>query len=410
MTTTSCADDAPQGPAAVSCTPGSPVENGVTVYKDYVTKRRRLELTSMRPVHQLCLEEEHANMARAQILAKRWCDPKHVFSFRVDELVVRVAKSKAPKFVEAVEKITYADLADILPQGRQRTLQTPNASTAKVFRTRFVADPQPPAGELVLRDAAAPVLPAATWDVRYEPLDGPDDFLERILDHVRSGGSLAVEGPAGTGKTVVLRAMQAALEQSGVKCQAVCLTHTGARNIGPNASTAHGFVMKHVLYGTFGGRGVLIDEISFMSLDLLTALERLRLNDGRLVCVGDHAQLGPVCNRWRGQSVPPNVFENSRLSWHWNGGNRFVLRRCRRSDQAHFDFYCGLRARCWRTPSSGPRRGIHQKADVPGISSCPTTGVRRSTNRCRRTPPASTPEQRSASTERSPLIALSAQS
>ena len=68
MTTTSCADDVPPSPAAVSCTPGSPEENGVAVFKDYVTKHRRLELTSMRPVHQHCLEEDHTNMARAQIL------------------------------------------------------------------------------------------------------------------------------------------------------------------------------------------------------------------------------------------------------------------------------------------------------------------------------------------------------
>ena len=95
-------------------------------------------------------------MARAQILCKRWCAKQHVFSFRVDELVVRVAKSQAPKFIGTVERVTYADLADILPQGRQRVLQTPNASKAVVFRTRFVADPQPPAGELVLRDATAP--------------------------------------------------------------------------------------------------------------------------------------------------------------------------------------------------------------------------------------------------------------
>ena len=70
MTTTSCADDAPPGPAAVSCTPGSPVENGVTVFRDYVTKRRSLELTSMRAIHQSCLEEEATNMARAQLATK----------------------------------------------------------------------------------------------------------------------------------------------------------------------------------------------------------------------------------------------------------------------------------------------------------------------------------------------------
>ena len=73
------------------------------------------------------------------------------------------------------------------------------------------------------------------------------------MAHVLSGASLAVEGAAGTGKTVVLRAVQAALEQSGVKCQAICLTHTGARNIGSKAATAHSFAMKHVMHGTFGG-------------------------------------------------------------------------------------------------------------------------------------------------------------
>ena len=125
-------------------------------------------------------------MARAQLVTKRWSDPKHVFSFRVDELVVRVGKDKVPKFVTAVEKITYADLADILPPGRQRLLQTPNTSTAPVFKTRFVADPQPPASKLELKDADAPVLPAATWNVRCEPLDGPDTFVEEIVAHVLS--------------------------------------------------------------------------------------------------------------------------------------------------------------------------------------------------------------------------------
>ena len=62
-----------------------------------------------------------------------------------------------------------------------------------------------------------------------------------------------------------------------------------------------------------------------------------------MLCFGDYAQLGPVSNRWRGKNVPPNVFEGSWLSWHWSGGNRFVEQRCRRSDQAHFNFYCELR-------------------------------------------------------------------
>ena len=88
---------------------------------------------------------------------------------------------------------------------------------------------------------------------------------------------MCVLGAAGTGKTVTQRAVKAALEAAGLQCQAICLTHTGARNMGQGAMTAHGFVMRHVLHGAFVGQDVLIDEISFMSIDLLAALEHLRL-------------------------------------------------------------------------------------------------------------------------------------
>ncbi len=78
--------------------------------------------------------------------------------------------------------------------------------------------------------------------------------------------------------------------------------------------TTHGFVMRNILHGSFTGKAVLIDEISFMSVDLLAALEHLRLKDVHIMCFGDFQQLPPVSNRWRGCSVPVNAFENSDLS------------------------------------------------------------------------------------------------
>ena len=36
------------------------------------------------------------------------------------------------------------------------------------------------------------------------------------------------------------------------------------------------------------------------------------------------------------------AFKKSKLFFDWADGMRFVLRRCRRSDQAHFDFYIGM--------------------------------------------------------------------
>ena len=59
-------------------------------------------------------------------------------------------------------------------------------------------------GDLVLRDVATPVLPAATSNVRYEPLDGPDMFLEEgvppAVCGLAGGGGLAAHlAPLGGG-------------------------------------------------------------------------------------------------------------------------------------------------------------------------------------------------------------------
>ncbi len=128
-------------------------------------------------------------------------------------------------------------------------------------------------------------------------------------------------------------------------CQCIALTHTAERQLGQGAMTAHAFVMRHILHGSFAVQAVLIDEISFMSVDLLGALEHLRLKGVRIICFGDFWQLPPVSNRWRGCSVPTDAFEKSDLFLNWSEGTRFVLRRCHRSDQAHFDFYSSLRGR-----------------------------------------------------------------
>ncbi len=147
-------------------------------------------------------------------------------------------------------------------------------------------------------------------------LSGADDFTERIVEHVlAAGNSMCVLGGAGTGKAVTLEAVKATLEESGLQCQAVCLTRTGARNVGQGATTAHNFVMQRLLPGTFTGQVVLIDEIFFMSIDMLAALEHLRLKGVRLICFGDFGQLPPVSNRWRGCNVAPDVFERSDLFW-----------------------------------------------------------------------------------------------
>ncbi len=53
---------------------------------------------------------------------------------------------------------------------------------------------------------------------------------------------------------------------------------------------------------------MLIDEISLMRIDLLTALEQFRLKGVRLVALSDFQKLARVCSRWRGQKAPPDLF------------------------------------------------------------------------------------------------------
>ncbi len=82
-----------------------------------------------------------------------------------------------------------------------------------------------------------------------------------------------------------------------------------------------------------------------MIVDLLAALEHLRLKGVRIICFGDFGKLPPVSNRWRGCQVATDAFEKSELFLNWSEGTRSVLRRCWRSDQAHYDFYTGLQGR-----------------------------------------------------------------
>ena len=122
--------------------------------------------------------------------------------------------------------------------------------------------PQYPGGQLAaLREVEAPKFPPLEWRVFEEPLAGADDFTQRIINHVVAGGSCCCMGPAGAGKSVTLRAIKTALEVQGLTVAAICLTHTGARNIGVGAVTAHSFVHKHVLHGTFSGQVIMVDEI-----------------------------------------------------------------------------------------------------------------------------------------------------
>ena len=67
LTSSSPLDVQTEGMVYVSDSPGSPEENGNVVFHGYVFKQKVLELTSMRPVHQRCLEEERLQLSLIHI-------------------------------------------------------------------------------------------------------------------------------------------------------------------------------------------------------------------------------------------------------------------------------------------------------------------------------------------------------
>ena len=75
-------------------------------------------------------------------------------------------------------------------------------------------------GVLAFKDAVVPKIDPIAWRTFEEPLDS-DDFTGRIVEHVKAGGSACVLGGAGTGKSVCLRAVRAALQEQGL--QVACI-------------------------------------------------------------------------------------------------------------------------------------------------------------------------------------------
>ena len=67
------------GPVDVRDTPGAQNDE-----KDYVTTSKMLQLSSMRPIHQICLEAERLNVARALYIIRKHCKPERILSIQVD--------------------------------------------------------------------------------------------------------------------------------------------------------------------------------------------------------------------------------------------------------------------------------------------------------------------------------------
>ena len=98
----------------------------------------------------------------------------------------------------------------------------------------------------VAEHVEAPYHDELTWTTYTESKEGPDEFLEKILDQVNMGKGFTCLGAPGVGKTWVLAKVKEMLEELNHSCVCLAPTHAAARLL-PDGDTIHHFVGRYAI-------------------------------------------------------------------------------------------------------------------------------------------------------------------
>jgi len=330
-------DCAFEGEVLTSQAPGS------TVFHDITFRQRVRGYGTYLPLNLAARSLERLNVARAILVCLRHMRVERLLTIQVDCLVVQPPKKKARQVCEELQDMTYdkLHLATRRPLTRYAgPIQDPIRSKEKVYQLKQLDEPLKVGGELTRQDGERPECEAWQWMVCTEPTTGADTFAVEVIQHVLKGSSACVVGAPGTGKSHMLTQLRDRLQEAGQTVEVLAPTNAAARIVG--GCTVHNFLTRsarneHGFQGT-----LLIDEVSMLSLALVAVLDNLRASGCRIVSFGDWDQLPPVGNSWRGKAVDPLILRESMLLKRWSNCTLFQLTRCRRSDQAHFNFYTQL--------------------------------------------------------------------
>ena len=132
------------------------------------------------------------------------CNPWNIISVQVDAVYLQPPAKEAKKLERKFKTLKYCDLNSItspLTRSWANIKPTPNLSQELVYKCNE-AEPRYPGGTLtVAPHTDPPHMEPMEWITHVEPKEGPDDFVEMVLEHIRKGLSFTCLGAPGTGKS-----------------------------------------------------------------------------------------------------------------------------------------------------------------------------------------------------------------
>ena len=315
-----------------------------TTFHDTTFKQTVRSYASFMPLNFLARALERVNVARAISILLASHRVERILSIHVDAVIFAPLKKREREITEQLQDITYSNVHAVTRRPLAKyagPIQAAMTSDECIFTVKKLCQAPGLGGELKICDEALPILDTRGWITAEEPTEGPDEFHDKILEHILSGKSCHISGPPGVGKSFLLRRIYEALIAKGELVQTVAPTNAAARLVAP-ARTVHNFVSRMLTNSRGFGGTILEDECSMLSTALVSCLENLRLSGARIITLGDFNQLPPPCNSWRGTSVEPLILRNSQLLMQWSDHYEFKLTRCRRSNIEHFSFYTSI--------------------------------------------------------------------
>ena len=161
------------------------------------------------PLNLIGRSQERLQVARALLVIQQCTQLRRVISIQVDGIYLQPCRRDLATIQRRFRALKYADLHRIgKPLARRfaalgvQVRQEPCQSQEPVYKCNEVPEPRFPGGTLKFAEHVDPPCHGdLDWNVVTEPTEGPDDFAEKVLEHVRAGKSFTCLGAPGTGKS-----------------------------------------------------------------------------------------------------------------------------------------------------------------------------------------------------------------